>query len=157
MVQGPRPNALLLVAATIFAAPLFLLIAYCLLPFGVMFVEPNTAAASLVMPILGGLCSTIPGAFLVLEYRAIRANDSRAAGWIAGLCLGLAALGSIAWVEGLLRLIGVLRRDSDWGSWWDLGLYSTSLLCLVFIGFEHQKWCNVLQAAKKVTPPTWDA
>ena len=158
MGNGPRPGPLTLLSAAMFSAPLLLTVAYCLVPFVLMIAEPNAAPSKLgEVAIFGGICSTIPGALFMVEYRAIRGKSPRATACVAVPCLGLTALGPIRGVGGLLSLVGLFAPDREFPSWQEFAFYSAFVACLGFIGSEHWKWYCVLRASKGVETPACDA
>lgn len=140
MKPEPRLGPLLLVAAALVSFPFFLMIAGVLIAVGQWIHDASGRGEVLIAVILGTIGVAIPAAMLLVERHAIRGRHPGLAGAVGGLCLWLAGVGLIGWFEGFLRVVGVLPIDHDWGSWWELLIYSLFLLMLVFIGTQHLAW-----------------
>ncbi len=140
------------------AVPAVLLTACVLLALYSMARDPSEAATFSGPAWLGVVLLPVPLVLVVMvEHRAIRRREPRAAAWIAGIGLGFPIVGSLGWIEGLLRVTGVLPRGHEWHSWAEFAVYSAFLAYMGFIGFGHLQWWRLLRAAKPAaTFDEWD-
>jgi len=150
MKQKPRPTALVRICTVMLTLPAVLLIATCFLALISMAGDDQAASSPSGPAWLGVVMFPVPTALLIMaEVRAICRRDSKAAAWIAGLCLWFPILGSIGWIEGLLSLSGVLSGSHDWQTWGELGIYSAVLAYMAFVGYGHLQWWRLLRASQQ--------
>ncbi len=142
MPPAPRPDIVTWSCAGLLAAPAVVSVVAGM---GLLLTADGALGGPAGLGAALGLIGSLP--LLVVEYFAIVRRSRRATALIASPALYGAAMGSIAWVAGLLDVLRLKSPGPDPMSAGEFVLYSALLACVVAVGLGHLRWHRLLISA----------